>query len=147
MERPFGGYFLLLGTYLSLVGTGVAVVRRRQLTLPERPAPADLALVAVATYRASRLLSKDSVTAVVRAPFTSFEEATGAGEVNERVDRPGVRHAVGELLTCPFCLGMWIATVFTFGLLIFPRVTRWAMGTLSAYSVSDVLNVGWDHIK
>ena len=46
----------------------------------------------------SRLVSKESVTGVIRAPFTEFEKATGGAEVNERPVGQGLRRAIGEVL-------------------------------------------------
>lgn len=107
--------------------------------MPVRPAWSDLALISVATHRLSRLVTKDSVTAVVRAPFTRFEEPAGEGEVNEEVRGTGLRHGVGELLTCPFCIAQWIATGFAFGLVLAPRATRFVATTLTAVTASDWL--------
>lgn len=141
-ERPLGGYLVLLTTYFSAVfGLGLLVRRRRRL--PARPSAADLALVAVATHKVSRMLSKDSVLAAVRMPFTRFEEAAGAGEVHESVRGGGVRHAVGELLTCPFCLAQWVATGFTFGMLLAPRATRQIASIFCAVTASDYLQFAY----
>jgi hypothetical protein len=141
-ERPLGGYVALLTTYLITVLTLGLVVRRRR-PLPVRPTAADLALVAVATHKVSRMLAKDSVLAAVRMPFTRFEEPAGAGEVNESVRGKGVRHAVGELLTCPFCLAQWVATGFTFGMLLAPRATRQVASVFCAVTASDYLQLAY----
>jgi hypothetical protein len=141
-ERPLGGYAVLLSTYLLTVLT-LGLVSRRRRSLPPRPAAADLALVAVATHKVSRMLAKDSVLATVRMPFTRFEEAAGAGEVNESVRGKGVRHAVGELLTCPFCLAQWVATAFTFGLILAPRATRQVASVFCAVTASDFLQMAY----
>ena len=141
-ERPLGGYVALLSTYLTMVLSLGLVVRRRR-KLPARPAAADLALVAVATHKLARMLSKDSVLAAVRMPFTRFEGPAGAGEVNESVRGKGLRHAVGELLTCPFCLAQWVATGFTFGMLLAPRATRQVASVFCAVTASDYLQMAY----
>ena len=141
-ERPLGGYAVLLLTYLTTVVSLGLVVRRRR-KLPVRPGAADLALVAVATHKVARMLSKDSVLATVRMPFTRFEGPAGAGEVNESVRGKGVRHAVGELLTCPFCLAQWVATLFTFGMLLAPRATRQVASVFCAVTASDYLQFAY----
>ena len=141
-ERPLGGYAALLSTYLVMVLSLGLVVRRRR-RLPVRPAAADLALVAVATHKVARMLSKDSVLAAVRMPFTRFEGPAGAGEVNESVRGSGLRHAVGELLTCPFCLAQWVATGFTFGMLLAPRATRQVASVFCAVTASDYLQLAY----
>lgn len=141
-DRPLGGYAVLLSTYATtVVGLG-AIVRRRQ-ALPERLPAADLALLGVATHKLSRLIAKDSVGAVFRAPFTTFEEPLGNGEVHDEVRGKGLRHAVGELVTCPFCLAVWTATALAYGLVLAPRATRLMMSVLSAVLASDVLQLAY----
>jgi hypothetical protein len=97
--------------------------------------------VTVATHKASRLLAKDRVTSAVRAPFTEFEDDAGPGEVSERARGRGLRRALGELVICPYCLGLWIAAAFGAGLVIAPWPTRWAAGVLAAVFGSDVLQI------
>jgi hypothetical protein len=46
---------------------------------------------------------------------------------------------VGELVTCPFCTSVWVATGFGAGLIYLPRTTRIAMGTLAALAGADML--------
>jgi hypothetical protein len=129
--------------YTAMTGGLALVVRRRRrrgaTTMPDHIGWQDLTLLSIATHRLSRLITKDSVTAVVRAPFTQFKEPAGDGEVNEEVRGTGLRHAIGELLTCPFCIAQWIATLFAFGLVLAPRATRFVAATLTAVTVSDWL--------
>jgi hypothetical protein len=115
--------------------------------LPDRFTARDTALIGIATHKASRLLAKDAVASPLRAPFTRYEEPAGDGELNESVRGHGTRHAIGELLTCPFCLSVWVATGLTAGTVFAPRVTR-AVGTvLTAVAVSDTLQLGYDAAK
>lgn len=138
-DRPVGSYAGLMGIFgLAVAGLGVVTSRRRRPP-PNGLSAADLALGAVATFRLSRLLTKDSVTAALRAPFTRFEEAEGAGEVAESVRGEGIRHAIGELITCPFCTGVWVATGFTYGFTLAPRAARLAAGALTMIATSDAL--------
>ena len=101
----------------------------------------DLALYGLATEHLSRLITKDSVTAVLRAPFTEFNEPAGEGEVNEEVTGHGTRHAVGELVTCPFCIAQWVATGLVAGRVAAPNLTK-AIVTISATArLSDYLQL------
>ena len=142
-ERPLGSYAGLLGAYLAGVATLVTVGRARRVRVPERIPAADLALLTVAVFRASRLITKDSVTAVARAPFTEFKEPAGHGEVNEEVVGTGARHAVGELISCPFCISVWLATVGMFAMLAFPRAARVVCSLLSAVAGADALQFAY----
>jgi hypothetical protein len=142
--RPVRGYAVVLGTYAAVVSTLGLVARRTGTSLPGRVGLTDAALLGVATHKASRMLTKDSVTAPLRAPFARFDEETGMGEVNESVTGEGTRHAVGELATCPFCLAVWVSTGLTAGLVFTPRLTRLVSTMLTAVAISDTLQIGYD---
>ena len=73
------------------------------------------------------------MTSPLRAPFTRFEGPQGNAELAEEVRGSGARKAVGELVTCPFCLGPWVATALTAGLTFAPGVARPAMGVFSGW--------------
>jgi hypothetical protein len=111
--------------------------------IPERIEIGDLVLVATATHKASRLLTKDRVTSVLRAPFTRHQDDGTAGEVEEAARGHGMRLAIGELLVCPYCVGMWIAGTFTAGLLVAPRFTRWVASALTALTAADFLQIAY----
>jgi hypothetical protein len=53
----------------------------------------------------------------------------------------GAQKTVGELVTCPFCTGIWVATGLTAGPIYLPRTTRIAMGTLTALAGADILQL------
>jgi hypothetical protein len=137
----------VLGVYATVVSLLTAVGRARGVRLPERFSAQDLVLLCAATHKASRLLSKEAVTSPLRAPFTRYERATGEAEVNESVRGDGARHAIGELLTCPFCLGVWIASGLTAGLVFAPRVTRLVASALTAIAASDAAQLVYDGAK
>src|SRR5215204_6283065 len=140
-ERPLGGYAALMAAFAAAAAAFSAWVTRSGRELPERPSPGDLALLTVATHKASRLLAKDRVTSTLRAPFTQFEGDAGPGEVSENARGRGLRRAVGELVVCPYCLGLWVAAAFAAGLVVAPRPTRWAAGVLAVVFGSDVLQI------
>jgi hypothetical protein len=138
-DLPLQSFAGLMGAYAAFVAAGALAVRRRGRALPERPAWADVALVAVATHRLSRLIAKSPVTSPLRAPFTTFEGTCGPAELKEEVRGTGARKAVGELVTCPFCISQWLATGFTFGLVLAPRATRMAAAVLTSVTAADFL--------
>jgi Protein of unknown function (DUF1360) len=142
-ERPLGGYALLTGVFMSAAAAFSRWLSRSGRELPERVDAADVALLSVATHKAARLIAKDRVTAAVRAPFTDFQGEGGPSEVEERARGSGVRRAVGELLVCPYCLGLWIAAAFTAGLIVAPRQTRWLASVLVMLTGSDALQIAY----
>jgi len=143
-ERPLLDHAALAGVYGAAVTGLTALLWRRGRPLPERIPASDLALLSVATHKLSRLLTKDRVTAPFRAPFTRFKGAGAAGEVNEepRDDSPA-KHAVGELVTCPFCMAQWVGTGFLFGYLLAPRATRAAASLFTMVAASDALQYAY----
>jgi hypothetical protein len=146
-RRPLEGYAALLGGYTTMVAAVTSIGRALGVRPPRRWDVGDLALMCVATHKASRLLSKDAVTSPLRAPFTRFEQAAGQGEVNESVRGQGARHVAGEMLSCPFSLGVWVATGMTAAMVFAPRATRLAATTLTVATVSDLLQIGYDGSK
>lgn len=146
-RRPLQGYLLVLGTYGSLAGLAGILGRVTGVRLPERFSLGDTLLLSIATHKASRLLAKDAVTSPVRAPFARFEEPAGAAELNESVRGKGAQHAVGELLTCPFCLAVWTSSALSAGMVFAPRATRLVCTVLTAVTASDTLQIAYDAAK
>jgi Protein of unknown function (DUF1360) len=136
-DLPLESFAGVMATYAAVVGAGAIALRRKGL--PERLAWSDVALASVATHRLSRLISKDSVTSPIRVPFTRLKGTGAPSELKEEVRGSGARRAVGELLTCPFCVSQWIATGFTFGLVLAPRATRLAASVLTSVTAADFL--------
>jgi hypothetical protein len=139
--RPLGGYGLLAGSFAASAGVFAGWLARSGRDVPERMEARDLALVALATHKAARLLAKDRVTCTVRAPFSRFEADAGPGEVSEAARGRGLRRAIGELIICPYCLGVWIAAALTAGLLVAPCLTHRVAAVLNAVFAADVLQI------
>ncbi|WP_242438901.1 DUF1360 domain-containing protein [Streptomyces sp. CB00455] len=123
---------------------GWAVLRRRAgQPLPASPGPWDLLLTATATFRLSRLIGKATVTRPLRAPFTRVDGAGAPAELNETPREEPGRTTLGELISCPFCLSVWVVTTFTGARAIWPEATRTVTGALTALAVSDALQLGY----
>jgi hypothetical protein len=141
-DAPLGSYATFVGIYNATIAGALLAAR---LTGRELPVPGvrDVVLVGVATHKLSRLLAKDKVTAALRAPFTEYEEKGGPAEVEERPRGKGLQRAVGELVTCPYCLDQWVAGGFLVGSVFAPRATRLIAGVFAAVAVADFLQVGY----
>jgi hypothetical protein len=137
------GYGVLMGVFSALAGTFAVWFRASGRELPDRIEGRDLVLMTVASHKASRLLSKDRVTSPLRAPFARYEGEGGPGEVSESPRGRGLRRAIGELLLCPYCLGMWTSTGLVGGLLVVPRFTRWVASVLSIFFGSELLQIAY----
>lgn len=142
--RPLGGYLAVLVIYSIVVAVATTAALLTGRRLPNRWRIQDLVTVTLGTHKLSRTLTKDAVTSPLRAPFTQFKGSGGPAEVNEDV-REGsqLRHSLGELLTCPFCLDMWVATGFAIGLVFAPRFTRLVAGVFTVLTGADFLQLAY----
>jgi hypothetical protein len=138
---PMMGRAVLVGTFVSTATAAVAAARRRGIRAPNRMRPADVAAVGIATFKLSRIITKSRVTSFARAPFTELVDAAGHGEVKESARGSGLRRAVGELVVCPYCIGVWIGTGLTGGLIVAPRPTRAIAAGLTAIALADALQL------
>lgn len=143
--QPLGAYAATLMTYGATVAglTALALARGRRTLRDVQPS--EVALMGVATFKLSRIITKDAVTSPLRAAFTTYEgDADTPAEVQESPrETGGLRRTVGELLLCPFCMSQWIGTGFAFGLVLFPRVTRLVASTLTAITAADFLQFAY----
>jgi hypothetical protein len=141
-QRPLGGYVVIMAVFGALLSGAAGLAFATGRRLPAGVGPWDLLLIAAGTHKLSRTMTKDAVTSPLRAPFTRYKETGGPAEVMEEVrHRDGLRHSIGELITCPFCLDIWIAAGFTIGLVFAPRLTRLIAAALTAVTGADFLHL------
>jgi hypothetical protein len=137
-EQLLAEYAALLGFYVASVAvlTGAAIEEKR---FPKRFSLLDLALLGIATHKLSRIIAKDRITGILRAPFVSYIRSAGAGEVEEEPRGRGIQRGIGNLISCPYCMAPWCATALAFGFVFAPRVTRFFAGILASVAASDFL--------
>jgi hypothetical protein len=145
-EQLLAEYATLLGFFVTTVAvlTGVAAEQNR---LPRKFSVLDLALLGIATHKLSRIVAKDRVTGILRAPFVCYIRGCGAGEVEEEPRGRGFQRGIGHLISCPYCMAPWCATGLSFGLLFAPRVTRFFAGILVSITASDFLHRVYARMK
>lgn len=142
-QPPLLSYAVLIAIFNGAFAAALLAARRGGRELPERIGAGDLALIGTASHKLSRLLSKDKVTSPLRAPFTELQGSGGPAELEERSRGSGARKAIGELLMCPYCLGLWVVAAFSVGLLFAPRLTRFLATVFSALTISDFLQIAY----
>jgi hypothetical protein len=140
---PLLSYAAAMALFNTLFAAALLLARRRGRPLPERVGAADLLTIGVASHKLSRLIAKDKVTSPLRAPFTEFEGEAGPAEFSEASRGSGARKAIGEMLVCPYCLGLWVVAAFSVGLLFAPRLTRFIASALAALTISDFLQIAY----
>lgn len=136
---PYASYAAIVATFLSGI-TGVSALAARRNRPAETIGPMDLTLLGLATYKASRTLVKDEVTSFVREPFV--ERHAHEGE-DERPAGDGMQRALGELVTCTRCSGMWIGAGLASLTVLAPRTGRMLTTVLAVGAVNDWLLAGF----
>jgi hypothetical protein len=119
--------------------TGVLAHRLRR-PVPGQT-PLDLAVLALATFKASRTLARDEVTSFIREPFV---EGTPSDPDDERpVETGDLRQAIGELVTCSRCIGTWAAAGIAAVDVLTPRFGRMLSWSLAVGGANDWLQAGF----
>jgi hypothetical protein len=145
-EQPLGSYVALAIFFNAAFGTALVAAAWRD-RLPERHRLDDVLAVALATHKLARLVTKDSATSFIRAPFVRLDDKSGSNSLAEHPRGRGLRRSIGELLSCPECTGQWIAGGLTAGMLHAPRATRAVTSTFSALAVADLLQFAYAAMK
>jgi hypothetical protein len=136
---PYRAYATILGTYTTAV-LGAAGLARATKRDPACNTPLDLVLLTLASFKAARTLSRDPVTAPLRAPFI---EGEATGENEEPVQTGGMQQAIGELVTCSRCVGTWSASGLVWTQVLLPRFGRMLTWSLAAAGANDFLQAGF----
>jgi hypothetical protein len=141
MERanpPYSSYAAIAGTFLGGLTLSAALARALGRD-PRELTALDLATLAGATFKASRTISRDRVGTFLREPFVEGEadgdEEQPAGE--------GLQRAIGELVTCTRCVGVWVAAGLGSAQVLTPRFGRLLTWTLAAGAANDFLQTAF----
>lgn len=145
-EVPLGSYLLLMGAY-SLFFAGMYKLATKDRPHLEKPKGMDLALLTIASYKFSRVITMSFIGSAVRAPFTKRGQSLRAGEVQDQARGSGLQRAIGSMLTCPFCFNVWSTTLFTFGYTIHKRLTTQVAYVLSIAAAGDFLHLGYRNVR
>lgn len=143
-EQPLGPYLALAGIFNLGFAAFLVAAKRADRPLPDRLSARDVALLGVASFKLSRLISRDQVTAFLRAPFVTYKGPAAASEIEEQPRGEGWQRALGNLLTCPYCVAQWVSAGFAYGFILAPRTTRFAAGVFSAYALSDFIGFAYE---
>jgi Protein of unknown function (DUF1360) len=139
-EESLPSYAALAGLFNLILAVFLLIARKSGRQIPERIETRDIALLGVATHKVSMLVARDAVTSPLRAPFTELQEKQSPKNVDEKPRGEGLRRSIGELITCHFCVGQWVASFFTYGLVFAPAVTRLVASIFAIVALSDHLH-------
>ena len=137
---PYAAYAGIMGVFAA--GLGVAGVVSRALDRdPACHTPLDFGVLALASFKAARTISRDEVTSFIREPFVEGEAHEGEGE--EPLETGDLRQAIGELVTCSRCIGTWAAAGLATTTILAPRFGRMLNWSLAAAGANDFLQAGF----
>lgn len=111
--------------------------------------PFDALMLAFATFRITRLVVYDKIARWFRELFADRHEYEKDGKAWVEVKPPasGFRHAVYDLLQCPWCIGIWAALVVIFVYFVYPWGWFFCffLGLAGAGSLLQVManGIGW----
>ena len=100
----------------------------------------DLILLGIGTHKLSRIVAKDRVAAPLRAPFTRFDKSVGSGEVEDEPRGSGLQEVIGELVSCPYCMSVWVASGLLLLFILDPKLGRLICKLLTMITASHFLH-------
>lgn len=112
----WNGVFLAFFLILIILG---AIILQTESRIPwAELSLVDYTLITLATWRLTRLFVHDVITKFFREQFLDVVKV-GRGY---RLDKPktGPRRTIADLLSCPWCFGLWAAALLTFFYLLTP---------------------------
>jgi hypothetical protein len=136
---PYTAYAQIMSAWAGGL-TAAALLARLLGREPREESALDLVVLSVATFKASRTISRDEVTSFLRAPFVEGEAHSGDEEPVETGD---LQQAIGELVTCSRCIGTWVAAALAATQIVAPRTGRLLTWSLAAAGANDFLQAGF----
>ena len=107
--------------FLILVIMGSIILETESRIVLDELSTVDFILMTLATWRLTRLFVYDNITKFIREQFFDVVKA-GKGYTLEK-PKVGPRRTLADLLTCPWCMGVWAAAVVIFFYLVTPYAT------------------------
>jgi hypothetical protein len=126
----------LMSLFLGIMATFAARLVERERDVALRPF--DLLLLGLSSFRIGRMIAFEGVAAPLREPFTETRlDGSGAGQTVVAAGR-GSRRVIGELMSCPICMGTWVAAALVYAMHVFPLPTRVLLAIMSTTGVAEL---------
>jgi hypothetical protein len=126
---------------VNVVWSGIlaALLRAAARGGNDAPSPAELPVLGLATFAVTKALAKEKVGVWAREPLVDEDDDDG----DRRPRGRGLRYVLGELVTCPRCLGTW-GSLGLVGLRVArPREGRIVAAVLATAALNDVTHSGF----
>ncbi len=94
----------------------------------------DMSIIALASFRLMHLFAYDSITKFFREQFYDAK-VTKAGKVTLYKPASGPRRTIVDLISCPWCFGIWTTATILF----FYLATQWAVFPIYVLAISAVV--------
>jgi uncharacterized protein DUF1360 len=107
--------------------------------------PFRLLVLGLAAYRASNILSNETVTKPLRAPFV--DEVEKDGKVVEEPKKQGFLGATGHLIYCPSCTGVWLSAALAYAYVFWPVPAYFIALMLALSALERILAIALGWIK
>ena len=139
----FGLFYVVLLIMATIILSTESSMTPAELTI------VDFSLIALASFRLSRLFVCDTSTKWLREQFWDAKKLR-SGYVLEK-PKTGPRRTLADLFSCLWCMNVWMATIVTFSYLICPT-SRYVVLILAIAAVASVIQllanlVGWQAEK
>lgn len=130
-------YWVLNAVFAALLAGAAAASRDHPERVRAALEPRELPLVFAATFTVAKAIARERIGMWVREPFVERDEE------GPRPRGRRLRHAVGELVTCTRCAGIWGALGVVGLRIATPHAGRLATGVLAASAANDFLHAGF----
>ncbi len=104
--------------FLCLVFMGTVILESEAYKVYAELTFVDFALITLASFRVIRLMVYDKITAFFREQF--YDVVEQKGKILLVKPAHGPRRTLADLLTCPWCFGVWATATIGFFYLLTP---------------------------
>ena len=141
MDRrpPYEAYAAIMATFAGGLAAAGALSRLLGRD-PQCQNALDLTVLAAASFKAARTLTRDGVSSFIREPFVRGHAHKGD---EEPIATGDLRQAIGELVTCSRCVGTWAAAALATTQVLAPRFGRLLTWSLASAGINDFLQAGF----
>lgn len=104
--------------FVALVVMGTIILDTEAYKSYDELLLVDFLLITLATFRLIRLFVYDNITAFFREQFWDAKVSKTSVELTKPVRGP--RRTIADLLSCPWCIGIWMSAIVAFFYLLTP---------------------------
>ena len=102
-------------------------------------------ILGLAAYRAANVLSNEAVTKPLRAPFV--DESQKGGKIVEEPKKSGFAGAMGHLIYCPSCTGVWLSATLVYSYVLWSGPTFLVALFLALSAMERIFSVVLGRLK